>query len=109
MEEFSAEFENLMIKGDLQEVEEQSIVRYLAGLRFKISKTVQLQPYNTLQDVIKLALKLFPSLSHIYDFFFWIIKNLLPKGQSPTNNQDQYKKPQATRKNEKRTALPLKT
>ena len=48
MEEYSAEFENLMIKGDLQEAEEQSIARYLAGLRFKISKTVQLQPYNTL-------------------------------------------------------------
>ena len=35
----------------------QSIARYLAGLRFEISKTVQLQPYNTLQDVLKLALK----------------------------------------------------
>ena len=46
-----------MIKGDLQEAEEHSIARYLAGLRFKISKIVQLQPYNTLQDVIKLALK----------------------------------------------------
>ena len=57
VEEYSAEFENLMIKGDLQEAEEQSIARYLAGLRFEISKTVQLQPYNTLLDVIKLALK----------------------------------------------------
>ena len=57
MEEYSVEFENLMIKGDLQEADEQSIACYLAGLRFEISKTVQLQPYNTLQDVIKLALK----------------------------------------------------
>ena len=57
MEEHSTEFENLMIKGDLQEAEEQSIARYLVGLRFEISKTVQLQPYNTLQDVIKFALK----------------------------------------------------
>ena len=57
MEEYSAEFENFLIKGDLQEAEEQSIARYLAGLRFKISKTIQLQPYNTLQNVIKLALK----------------------------------------------------
>ena len=57
VEEYSAEFENLIIKGDLQEAEEQSIARYLSGLRFEISKTVQLQPYNTLQDVIKLALK----------------------------------------------------
>ena len=57
VEEYSTEFENLMIKGDLQEAEEQSIARYLSGLRFKISRMVQLQPYNTLQDVIKLALK----------------------------------------------------
>ena len=57
MEEFSAEFENLMIKRDLQEAKERSIARYLAGLRFEISKIVQLQPYNTLQDMIKLALK----------------------------------------------------
>ena len=42
-------------------------------------------------------------------FFFWISKNLLPKGQSPTNNQEQYKKPKATKKNEKRAAPPLKT
>ena len=52
MEEYSAEFENLMIKGDLQEAKEQSIVHYLAGLRFEISNIVQLQPYNTFQDVI---------------------------------------------------------
>ena len=48
MEEYSAEFENFMIKGDLQEAEEQSIAQYLAGLRLEISKTVQLRPYNTL-------------------------------------------------------------
>ena len=57
VEEYSAEFENLMIKGDLQEAEKQSKSNYLAGLRFKISKIVQLQPYNTLQDVTKLVLK----------------------------------------------------
>ena len=57
VEEYSADFENLLIKGELQEAEEQSIARYLASLRFKISKTVQLRPYNTLQDVIKLTLK----------------------------------------------------
>ena len=42
MEEYSAEFENLMIKGDFQEAKEQSIARYLASLRFEISKTIQL-------------------------------------------------------------------
>ena len=48
VEEYSTKFENLMIKGDLQEVEEQSIAYYLTDLRFEISKTFPLQPYNTL-------------------------------------------------------------
>ena len=37
VEAYSAKFENLMIKGDLREVEEQSITRYLAGMRFDIA------------------------------------------------------------------------
>ena len=57
MEEYLAEFENVMIKGDLREAEEQSIARYLAGMRFDIARIIYMQPYNTLQDVIKLALK----------------------------------------------------
>ena len=58
MEEYSAEFENLMIKGDLREAEEQSIVGYLVGMRFDISRTIYMHPYNTFQDMIKLALKI---------------------------------------------------
>ena len=46
-----------MIKGDLQKAEKQSIARYLAGMRFEIAKVIYLQPYNTLQDVMKLDLK----------------------------------------------------
>ena len=57
MEEYTAEFENLMNKGDLQEAEEKSIARYLAGMRFEIASVIYLQLYNTLQDVRKLALK----------------------------------------------------
>ena len=58
MEEYSTEFENLMIKGDLREAEEQSIVGYLVGMRFDISRIIYMHPYNTLQDMIKLALKI---------------------------------------------------
>ena len=57
VEEYSAKFKNLMIKGDLQEAEEQSIACYLAGMRFEISRVIYLQPYITLQEVMKLALK----------------------------------------------------
>ena len=39
------------------EFEEQTIVRYLCGLRYEISNIVQLQPYLSLNDVCKLSLK----------------------------------------------------
>ena len=57
MEECSSESEKLIIYGDLQESEEQLIACYLVGLRFDISRVIFMQPYNTLEDVIKLALK----------------------------------------------------
>ena len=57
MEEYSAEFKNLIINGDLQESEEKLIARYLVGLRFNIARVIFMQPYNTLEDVITLALK----------------------------------------------------
>ena len=58
MEEYSAKFVNFIIKGDLQEAEEICIAHhYIAGLRSGIARVIFLQPYNSLQDVIKLALK----------------------------------------------------
>ncbi|TXG58038.1 hypothetical protein EZV62_015867 [Acer yangbiense] len=55
--EYTAEFDNLMLKGDLMEPEEQTIARYLGGLNYEISNVVQLQPYWTFNDVCKLAFK----------------------------------------------------
>ena len=57
LEEYSAEFENLIINGDLQEFEEQLIANYLVGLRFNITRVIFMQPYNTLEDVITFSLK----------------------------------------------------
>ena len=57
MKDNLTKFENFMIKGDLREVKEQSIACYLTGMRFDISRIIYMQPYNTLQDVIKLAFK----------------------------------------------------
>ena len=57
MEEYSAKFVNLIIKGDLQEVEEICIAHCIVGLRSDIARVIFLQPYHRLQDVIKLALK----------------------------------------------------
>ena len=54
MEEYSAKFVNLIIKGDLQEAEEICITHYIAGLRYDIARVIFLQPYHSLQDVMNL-------------------------------------------------------
>ena len=42
VEEYTAEFDNLMLKGELVEPEEQTIARYLGDLKYEIAKVVQL-------------------------------------------------------------------
>ena len=42
VEEYTMEFEQLMMKCDVREKEEQTIARYLRGLNFEIAKVVQL-------------------------------------------------------------------
>ena len=56
MEEYSAKFVNLIIKGDLQDAEEICIAHYMVGLRSDIARVIFLKPYH-LQNVMKLALK----------------------------------------------------
>ena len=46
-----------MIKCDLQEVEDQTIVRYLVGLNPKYASVVELQQYSTFDKVCVLAHK----------------------------------------------------
>ncbi|XVF64334.1 hypothetical protein PTKIN_Ptkin09bG0161100 [Pterospermum kingtungense] len=55
--EYTVEFDQLMLKGEFEEPEEHTIVRYLSGLKYDISNMVSLQPYWSLHDVMKLALK----------------------------------------------------
>ncbi|KAG6512700.1 hypothetical protein ZIOFF_030829 [Zingiber officinale] len=57
VEQYTAEFEHLMLRCDIEEPEEQTIARYLGGLHSEISNIVQLQPYWTFNDVTKLAHK----------------------------------------------------
>ena len=57
MEEYSTEFENLIVNEDLREFEEKAIAPYLAGLSFNIARVIYLQSYHTLHHVIKIALK----------------------------------------------------
>ena len=44
VEDYMVEFDNIMLKGDLVELEEQTIARYLGDLRYDIANVVQLQP-----------------------------------------------------------------
>ncbi|GKV45251.1 hypothetical protein SLEP1_g52360 [Rubroshorea leprosula] len=63
VEEYTMEFEQLMMKCDVREKEEQTIARYLGGVDNDISKVVQLQQYWTLDDVIRLALRVEKQIS----------------------------------------------
>ena len=55
VEEYTREFEKLVIKCDLHEPEEQTIVRYLGGLDPKYANVVDLQAYSTFDEVCVLA------------------------------------------------------
>ena len=57
VEEYTVEFDNLMIKVDLVESKEHTIARYLGGLKYEISNVVTLQPFWSFMDVMKLTLK----------------------------------------------------
>ena len=51
-------FDHLMMQGELVEPEEQSIARYIGGLRYDIANMLQLLTYLSMNDVCKLALKI---------------------------------------------------
>jgi len=55
VEEYVKEFEFLLIRCELMEPQEQTIARFLGGLRKDIANVVELQPYIFLEEVIKLA------------------------------------------------------
>jgi len=57
VEEYTREFEKLLIKCDIQEPEEQTIVRYLGDLDPKYSNVVELQQYTTFDKVCMLVHK----------------------------------------------------
>ena len=57
VEEHTREFEKLVIKRDLHEPEEQTIVRYLGGLEPRYANIVDLQAYSCFDEVCVLAHK----------------------------------------------------
>ena len=57
VDEYTEEFDLLMVRCSIDEPEEQTISRYLGGLRKEIHDMVTLQPYWSYDDVYKLAVK----------------------------------------------------
>ncbi|VFQ73672.1 unnamed protein product [Cuscuta campestris] len=57
VEEYNREFEELLMRCDLQENDSQTFVRYLFGLNTQITDTVELQTFENLEELTKLALK----------------------------------------------------
>ena len=57
MEDYIVESDQLMPKGEFEEPEERTIARYLSRLNYEIAYLVNLQPFFSLYDVMKLALK----------------------------------------------------
>jgi len=57
VEEYTREFEKLIMTCDIMEDEAQTIVRYLGGLNESIRNVVELQHYTTLDEVCSLAHK----------------------------------------------------
>jgi len=55
VDEYTQEFEKLPIKCDINELEEQTIVRHLGGLEPKYANVVELQQFTTFDEVCVLA------------------------------------------------------
>jgi phosphoribosylformylglycinamidine (FGAM) synthase PurS component len=57
MADYTEELDHLMLKCGVVEPEEQTIARYLRGLRKEIHDVVTLQPFISYHDVFKFAIK----------------------------------------------------
>ncbi|XP_021737357.1 uncharacterized protein LOC110703884 [Chenopodium quinoa] len=82
--EYVAEFEDLSMKCDNSEPEEQTIARFLTSLDPKISKVVQLQQYWSFNDVTKLAVKVEGQQAKEITGFKFVSKEASYRGNTPT-------------------------
>jgi len=57
VEEYTREFEQLKIRSGLEEELKHTMARFLRGLDLSVVEKVELQPYWTLKDMCKLAIK----------------------------------------------------
>ncbi|VFQ74025.1 unnamed protein product [Cuscuta campestris] len=85
VEEYNREFEELLMRCDLQENDSQTFVRYLFGLNTQIANTVELQTFESLEESTKLALKGFHEDTHErknthFECTRWRFQIPLPRG-----------------------------
>ena len=57
VEEYTREFEQLLLKCDLREDDSQTLIRYLSGLDEHIANVIELHPYSSLDHLSSLAHK----------------------------------------------------
>jgi len=57
VEEYTREFEQLLLKCDLREDDSQTLIRYLSGLDEYIANVIELHPYSSLDTLSSLAYK----------------------------------------------------
>jgi len=57
VEEYTRDFEQLLLKYDLREDDAQTMVRYLSGFDESIAHVIELHPYTSLDDLSSLAYK----------------------------------------------------
>jgi len=57
VEEYTREFEQLLLKCDLREDETQTLIRYLSGLDEHVAYVIELHPYSSLDNLSSLAYK----------------------------------------------------
>ena len=58
VEEYTREFEQLLLKCDIREDDAQTMIRYLSGLDESIAHVVELHLYSSLDDLSSLAYKI---------------------------------------------------
>lgn len=58
MEEYYKEMEVMMIRANIEEDQEATMARFLAGLNWEIHNAVELQHYVELEDMVHMAVKI---------------------------------------------------
>ena len=85
--EYNQEFEQLKMRTGVKEDPEQTIARYMGGLNQVVAEKIELQPYWTLDDVSRLALKAEKQLKKAFPKTSYSKNAPLSKASSSSNSE----------------------